>query len=50
MTKFINAFTHTEMWVSDDRVEEYKEAGHKLASEVTEEAVKEEKPKRPKKK
>lgn len=32
MTKMINAFTHTEMWVADDRVKEYTAAGHKLAA------------------
>lgn len=34
MIKFINALTHTEMWVADERKEEYLEAGHKLASEI----------------
>lgn len=29
MVKFINAHTGTEMWVSEDRVEEYKAAGHR---------------------
>ena len=32
MTKFINGYTQTEMWVADERVEEYKAAGHKLAA------------------
>lgn len=32
MEKFINAFTGTEMWVADERVEEYKAAGHRLAA------------------
>lgn len=31
MIKFINAITGSEMWVADDRIEEYKAAGHKLA-------------------
>lgn len=31
MVKFINRLTGTEMWVAEDRVEEYKAAGHKLA-------------------
>lgn len=46
MVKFINAYTGTEMWVAEDRVEEYKAAGHKLAakSEVVKPA--EEKPKK----
>lgn len=33
MVKLINAVTGTEMWVSEDRVEEYKAAGHKPAAE-----------------
>ena len=32
MLKFINMFTHTEMWVADERKDEYIEAGHALAS------------------
>lgn len=32
MVKFINRLTGTEMWVADDRVEEYKAAGHKPAA------------------
>lgn len=31
MIKLINRVTGTEMWVADDRVEEYKAAGHVLA-------------------
>lgn len=31
MVKFINAYTGTEMWVHETRVEEYKAAGHKPA-------------------
>ena len=31
MIKFINRFTGTEMWVADDRKEEYIAAGHKPA-------------------
>lgn len=31
MVRFINKFTGTEMYVAEDRVEEYKAAGHKLA-------------------
>ena len=27
MTRMINGWTKTEMWVADDRVEEYKAAG-----------------------
>lgn len=33
MVKFINAYTGTEMWVAEERVEEYKAAGHKPAAE-----------------
>ena len=36
MVKFINKLTGSEMWVADDRVEEYKAAGHKLAAENAE--------------
>lgn len=32
MVKMINAFFGNEMWVAEDRVEEYKAAGHKLAA------------------
>ncbi|MBQ3429192.1 MAG: hypothetical protein IJH28_05400 [Mogibacterium sp.] len=31
MVRFINKFTGTEMWVAEERVEEYKAAGHKYA-------------------
>lgn len=31
MVKFINRQTGGVMWVTDERVEEYKAAGHKLA-------------------
>lgn len=31
MVKFINRLTGTVMWVAEDRVEEYKAAGHKVA-------------------
>ena len=30
--KMINAAFGNEMWVAEDRVEEYKAAGHKLAA------------------
>ncbi len=36
MVKFINRLTGTEMWVADERVDEYKAAGHKLAAENAE--------------
>ena len=32
MVKFINRLTGSEMWVAEDRVEEYKAAGHKPAA------------------
>lgn len=32
MIKFINKLTGGEMWVAEDRVEEYKAAGHKIAA------------------
>lgn len=52
MIKMINRLTGGEMWVADDRVEEYKAAGHKLAAkthkaEPTEE-IKAETPAKPK--
>ncbi len=31
MVKLINRLTGTVMWVAEDRVEEYKAAGHKVA-------------------
>lgn len=34
MVKMINCFTGTEFWVADDRVDEYKAAGHKLAADL----------------
>lgn len=33
MVKMIHSLTGSEMWVADNRVEEYKAAGHKLAAE-----------------
>ena len=36
MIKFINKLTGGDMWVADDRVEEYKAAGHKPAAEKAE--------------
>lgn len=38
--KFINKVTGTEMWVAEDRVEEYKAAGHALAAETEEKPAK----------
>lgn len=31
--RMINAFSGTEMWVAENRVDEYKSAGNKLAAE-----------------
>lgn len=39
MVKMINASFGNEMWVADDRVEEYKAAGHKLAADGAEEPM-----------
>jgi len=47
MVKMIHAQFGNEMWVAEDRVEEYKAAGHKLAVSATEPA---EKPKKTEKK
>lgn len=33
MVKFINRLTGSEMYVSEERAEEYKKAGHKVAIE-----------------
>ena len=40
MTRMINGITNTEMWVADDRVEEYKAAGHILPSDSEKPTVK----------
>ena len=32
MIRMINGITGTTMWVSEDRLEEYLKAGHKLAT------------------
>lgn len=42
MVKMINGFTKTEMWVADDRVDEYKAAGHRLAAKSEKPTVKDE--------
>ena len=34
MIKFINKLTGGEMWVADDRKEEYLSAGHSLAEDT----------------
>ena len=48
MVEFINKLTGGRMWVADERVEEYKAAGHKLAAAPVEKPT--EKPKATKKK
>ena len=42
MIKLINNLTGTEMWVAEDRLNEYLAAGHKLAAAPVEEANKSE--------
>lgn len=42
MVKFINKITGTEMLVANDRAEEYKAAGHKLAADLGTKPSKEE--------
>ena len=49
MVKFINKLTGSEMWVADDRVEEYKAAGHVPAAVFAMEKPTEEKPKKTRK-
>ena len=34
MVKFYHTISGNEMWVAEDRVDEYKAAGHKPAAEV----------------
>lgn len=34
MTELINAFTNTQMWVADNRVDEYLAAGHKKPAAI----------------
>ena len=50
MIRFINRFTGNEMWVAEDRVEEYKAAGHKLAADNPKPFTPIVKPKKPTKK
>lgn len=42
--KMINGLFGNPMWVAEDRVEEYKAAGHKLAASSLKPAKEEEKP------
>lgn len=39
MRKMINSLTGGEMWVADNRVEEYLAAGHKLAAVPQDEPI-----------
>ena len=39
MIKLINNLTGTEMWVAEDRLNEYLAAGHKLAAAPVEETT-----------
>lgn len=41
MVKMINKRTGTAFWVAEDRVEEYKAAGHKLAASLNTPKLKE---------
>lgn len=51
MVRMINRVFGTDMWVAEDRVEEYKAAGHKPAAEAVPTEPKEpEEPKKRKKK
>lgn len=51
MVKMTNKLTGSTMWVADNRVEEYKAAGHKLAAApAPKEPEKEETAAKPKKK
>ena len=50
MIKLIHRTSGTPMWVADDRIDEYLEAGHKLASEIYEKEPEEEPKEEPEKK
>ena len=39
MIKMINRLNGADMWVADDRVDEYKAAGHKLAAKTSKEVA-----------
>ncbi len=49
MIEFINRVTGTRMWVADNRVEEYKAAGHVPVAVPVPEKPAEEKPKKTRK-
>lgn len=46
----LNRLNGNEMWVAEDRIEEYKVAGHKLAADSSDVKEPAEKPKKTKKK
>lgn len=50
MIKLIHRTSGTPMWVADDRIDEYLEAGHKLASDICEKEPEEEPKEEPEKK
>lgn len=50
MIKLIHRTSGTPMWVADDRIDEYLEAGHMLASEICEKEPEEEPKEEPEKK
>ena len=50
MVKMLNRLNGNEMWVAEDRVEEYIAAGHRLAAYPSDVKEPEHKPKKTKKK
>lgn len=51
MVKFINSQTGSVMWIAEERIDEYKAAGHKPAADaIPEKPKKEPAAKKPKKK
>lgn len=49
MVRMLNRLNGNEMWVAEDRVEEYKAAGHKLAADASSDKKPASKPKKTKK-
>ena len=49
MVKMFNANSGNVMWVADNRVEEYRAAGHRLAAPVTEKPAEPEPAEKPEK-
>ena len=49
MIEFINRVTGTKMWVAENRVEEYKAAGHRPAAVPVSDKPADEKPKKTRK-